>query len=140
MLFTAVFRNLKLCSLELHSCFRCYVYIYMFYATESMKDYRRTRHIPRWVFIITHSLYIRLNTSDILELLLLLNLLLISSSHPVSSLHILWVMWGRHQNTQQSISKADKSLLLSLQNSAILLVCKSMQRFDKRCLQFTKRH
>ena len=47
---------------------------------------------------------------------------------------------GRHQNIQQRISKADKSLLVSLQNSGIFLVCKSMQRFDKTCLQFTKRY
>ena len=46
---------------------------------------------------------------------------------------------GRCQNTQQRITKADKSLLVSLQNSAILLVCKSLQRFDKSCLQFTKK-
>ena len=46
----------------------------------------------------------------------------------------------RRQNTQQRITKDDKSLLVSLQNSAILLLCKSMQRFDKSCLQFTKRH
>ena len=47
---------------------------------------------------------------------------------------------GRRQNTQQRVTKDDKRLLASLQNSAILLVCKSMQRFDKSCLQFTKRH
>ena len=47
---------------------------------------------------------------------------------------------GRRQNTQQRMTKADKSLLVSLQNSGILLVCKSMQEFDKSCLQFTKRH
>ena len=47
---------------------------------------------------------------------------------------------GRRQNTQQRIAKDDKSLLVSLQNSDILLVCKSRQRFDKSCLQFTKKH
>ena len=38
---------------------------------------------------------------------------------------------GRRQNTQQRITKDDKSLLVSLQNSGILLVCMSMERFDK---------
>ena len=47
---------------------------------------------------------------------------------------------GRRQNTQQRMTKGDKSLLVSLQNSAILFLCKSRQRFDKGCLQFTKRH
>ena len=62
--------------------------------------------------------------------------------------HILYVCYGRNpnyystkgrrQNTQQRMTKVDKSLLVSLQNSAILFVCKSRQRFDKSCLQFTK--
>ena len=34
----------------------------------------------------------------------------------------------KRQNTQQRITKADKSLLVSLQNSAILLVCKVCQK------------
>ena len=38
---------------------------------------------------------------------------------------------GRRQNTQQRITKADKMLLMCLQNSGILLVCKGMQRFEK---------
>ena len=43
----------------------------------------------------------------------------------------IWSFKGRHQNTIQRITKADKRLLVSLQNSGILLVCKSMQRFAK---------
>ena len=47
---------------------------------------------------------------------------------------------GRCQNTQQRITKGNKGLLVSLQNSVILLVCKSRQRFNKSCLYLTKRH
>ena len=47
---------------------------------------------------------------------------------------------GRRQNTQQRMTKADKGLLMSLQKYGILLAFKSMQRFDKICPQFTKRH
>ena len=42
-------------------------------------------------------------------------------------------------NTQQRITKDDKSLLVSLQNSGIILVCNSMHRFDKRYIKLYRK-